>query len=156
MDGVAESYQKAVRQLRTADHLLTQTYPFIQDPKLLLTVLENIFLALGSAMSAAIEREVMAKRIAAPMSTFDAKLDTVKLHLARPYGLRGEDLTMANEIKSILLAHRKSPMEFVRKDTFVICGEGYQLQTLSFAQLKQYYARAKVFIDGIGRVIHGC
>lgn len=150
MDGVAESYQKAVRHLRTADHLLTQTYPFVQDPKLLLTVVENIFLAMSNAMAAALQRELGEKRITPFGDTFEEKLNAVKLHIARPYGLKGEDLTMASEIKSVLLAHRKSPMEFVRKDTFVICGDGYQLQTLSVPQVKHYHTRAKVFIEEIG------
>mgnify|MGYP001591198362 CR=1 FL=1 len=153
---VEESYQKAVRCYRTADHLLTQTYPFVNDPKLLLTVLENLFLAMSNAMAAILHQEFVQKRIPPFGETFDDKLNAVKLHIARRYGIVGEDLSMAAEIKSILLAHKKSPMEFVRKDVFVICSDNYQLQTLSAQQIKAYYARAKVFIEAIGSILrHG-
>lgn len=150
MEQGVEHYQKAIRCLRTADHLLTQTYPFVQHPKLLLTVLENIFLAMSNAMAAILQSEFRHKRIPMFGETFDDKLNAVKLHIAQRYHLKGEDLTMAAEIKSILLAHKKSPMEFIRKDVFVICGDNYQLQTLSAQQIKAYYARAKVFIEAIG------
>ena len=153
MERVEDQYQKAVRNLRTADHLLTQTYPFVNDPKLLLIVLENLFLAMSNAMAAVLQQEFLQKRIPSFGDTFDDKLNAMKLHIARPHGLRGEDLTLASEIKSILLAHKKSPMEFVRKDVFVICSTDYQLQTLSLSQIKQYQNRAKVFIEEIGSIL---
>ncbi|HLC66481.1 MAG TPA: hypothetical protein VJK52_02470, partial [Candidatus Nanoarchaeia archaeon] len=133
---MVEQYQAALRYLRTADHLLTQTYPFVQDPKLLLTVLENIFLAMSNSMAAVLQHEVQQKRIPMFGETFDDKLNAMKLHIAQRYQLRGDDLTLAAEIKTLLLARKKSPMEFVRKDMFVICGDNYHLQTLSAQQIK--------------------
>ena len=47
-----ESYEiardKAKRHVKIADHMLTQTYPLIQDPKLLIAVMDNIFNAFDS------------------------------------------------------------------------------------------------------------
>ena len=149
----AEYYQKALRNFRIADHLLMKTYKFVQDPKLLLTVIENLFLAMGAGMSSILAHEYHHKRIPPPGSTFDAKVDAMRMYIVRRHNLRPEDITVAQELKNIVLAHKKSPVEFVRNGCFVICGENYQLQPVGANQVERYHRRAKIFIDQIGTII---
>lgn len=150
---VQEQYDKAVRSWRTADHLLTKTYPFIQEPKLLLTVIENLFLAMSNAMAAMLKHEYAQKRIPAFGETFDEKMRVMRLHVAQRLQIPGEELSIAQELKNIVLAHKQSPVEFVRNNVFVICGKNYELQPLAETQVKIYHRRAKVFIDRIGTLI---
>ena len=54
---------------------------------------------------------------------------------------------MLKEIKDIIVQHRRSPVEFVRKDRFVICSDNYRIKTISIDQIKDYIAKAKNFIQ---------
>ena len=56
---------------------------------------------------------------------------------------------MIRDIKDIIVEHRKSPMEFVRKDRFVICTDNYRMKTIDAGQIKNYISDAKIFIQKI-------
>lgn len=153
MEQVLAAKEKALKNMWIADHMLTQTYPIVNDPKLLLVILENVFLACTNAVAALLYYEYYNKRIPAFQDTFDAKLTMLRMHVAPKYNIKGEQLTFLHELKSLLLAHKKSPVEFVRKDVFVICSDDYALQTITLNEMKQYVAKAKVFIQEITRII---
>ena len=153
MEKVLAAKEKANKNIWVADHMLTQTYPIVNDPKLLFVILENVFLACTSAMAALLHYEYYHKRIPAFQDTFDAKFNMLKMQVAPRYNIKGEYITFLQEVKSLLLAHKKSPVEFVRKDVFVICSEDYALKTITVNEMKQYVAKAKVFIQEITRII---
>ena len=48
---------EAIRYMKLSDHLLTMTYPLVEDPKLLKVVLKNLFLSIKHALSAFYENE---------------------------------------------------------------------------------------------------
>ena len=52
------------------------------------------------------------------------------------------------------MERKKSPLEFVRKDRFVICSENYRLRTLSIADIRSYLSKAKLFIEGMDNIIN--
>ncbi len=153
MEQVLQAREKARKHFLIADHMLTQTYPVVNDPKLLLVILENVFLACTHAMAALLYYEYYQKRIPSFQDTFDAKLNMLKLQVAPRYHIKGEYLSFLSEIKNLLLAHKRSPVEFVRKDVFVICSNDYALQTITLNEMKQYVTKAKVFIQEITNII---
>ena len=49
--------QRINLRLNKADHILNQTYPLLKDPRILLGVLENIYLAINDYITYKIDNE---------------------------------------------------------------------------------------------------
>jgi hypothetical protein len=144
--------ETARKNIRIADHMLTITYPMVKDPKLLLAVLENIFLSLTNAMGAVLYHERLFKRIPPFHDTFESKYNMFVAKVVPKYGIDRTMLNVMVEIKDILLEHKKSPVEFTRQNKFVICSDSYNMKTISLEQLKAYIAKTKVFVEQMARL----
>jgi len=60
---------------------------------------------------------------------------------------------MIEEIKELIMQHKKSPVEFKRKNSFVICSESYNIQSISLEKMHSYISRSKVFVNMISDII---
>jgi len=135
----------ARRKLAVADHLLTQTYPLVQDPKLLLTVLQNIAEAIDASITYALLHEAAAKRIANVPEGSGERLEAFRQTAAR-YGVPAEFFRFVEELRAVLLEHHTSAVEFVRKQQYVICDEAYRLRTLDEAALTRHVEKTKALL----------
>ena len=139
--------ENAKKKISLADHMLTMTYPLVRDTKLLLVVLENVFLAMTNAMGSILYYERFYKHIPPFTDNFENKFQLFKEKCAEKYNVNEVYLKLLRELKELIVQHRKSPVEFVRKDRFVICSENYNLKTIGVDQIKVYIAKAKDFIQ---------
>ncbi len=152
MEKFQEAIQKAKRNVKIADHMITMTYPLVNDPKLLLAVMENTFLALTQSVGALLHYERLFKRVPPFHDTYEAKYALFREKAAARYGIDKKYLTLMSDIKSIIVEHKNSPIEFARKDVFVICSDNYRIKSISVEDMKRYIAQTKEFvalIDGI-------
>jgi len=138
--------RKAHEKLKLADHMLTQTYPLVRDPKLLVAVMENIFLALTNAMASVLYYERTFKSIPPFVDNFENKLRLFREKCTPKYSLSRKYLDTITEVKEAVLAHRRSPIEFARKENFVICSDNYKLRTITIEQIKGYIGLTKTFL----------
>ncbi|MCF7865849.1 hypothetical protein K9M18_00235 [Candidatus Woesearchaeota archaeon] len=152
MERFQELREKAKQDIRKADHLLTTTYSLIQEPKILLSVANNLFIALENTMTALLEYERTFKRIPAFSESFDLKFTLYKNKLEPKYNLNKDFSRMLQDLNEIVKAHGKSPIEFSRKDKYVICSDSYEVRTLSQQDLKRMLSKAKVFIELINNI----
>lgn len=148
-----EVMDKAVKNIKIADHMLTQTYPLVKDPKILLAVLENTFLSLTNAMGALLHYEVMNKEISPFQENFESKFNILKLKLMDKYKIDKGYVRFISDIRDMVVSHKKSPVEFARKDAFVICSDDYKLRTLTQDDMKAYVSRAKSFLQEVNSII---
>jgi len=153
MEKFQELREQARSKIRIADHLITQTYPMLQDPKLLLSAVESLFLAMSFSMGSLLHYELLFKRIPPFQDTFPSKYNMFQLRCSKRYNFDLAYSNLMQELKGIILQHKKSPVEFVRKDQLVICNEDYTMRTLSVEQLKRYVHKAKVFIEQIEGIV---
>ena len=153
MEKYEELREHARKRLQVADHMLTMTYPMVKDPKLLLAVMENIFLALTNSIGALLHYERMYKRVPPFQDTFVSKFSVFKQKCAQSYRIDPDYVSMVQEIKEIILQHKKSPVEFTRNDAFVICSEDYKMKTISLDKMKIYILKSKTFIKQIDDII---
>ena len=72
---------------------------------------------------------------------------------ASKYNFNREQIELVQDIKDIILEHKKSPVEFTRKDSFVICSNNYNMRTISLDKMKNYLAKAKLFIQEINNIV---
>jgi len=142
------------KKIIIADHILTQTYPLINDAKLLLPVIENIFLAISYSMSSLIFYELYLRRIRPFQDNFIAKFNIFLTKCVPSYNIRKEHVLLIQNLREILIARKKSPIEFLRKDRFVICSGDYNLTTISFEQTRLYLNNAKEFINHINHILN--
>lgn len=152
-----ERYQEAIEnakvKIQIADHMLGTTYPMLKDTKLLLAIFENTFLAMASAMLSILYLDYFNRRIDSVAESFEGKLNAFKLNCVNYHGIDKGYAGDIQEMRSLIIEHKKSPVAFVRKDTFVICNESYQIRTLSIADIKCYLSKAKLFIQEAEHII---
>ena len=153
MEKYDELREHARKRIQVADHMLTMTYPMVKDPKLLLAVMENIFLALTNSMGALLHYERAFKRVPPFQDTFVSKFSVFRQKSAQRYNIDPSHISMIQEIKEIILQHKKSPVEFTRQDSFVICSEDYKMKTVSLEKMKSYILNSKSFIQNIDSII---
>ncbi|MBS3138096.1 hypothetical protein J4207_00150 [Candidatus Woesearchaeota archaeon] len=146
-------YQQSLRQLRVADHIFNVTHPLLQDPKLLLGVIDNLYISLQSAMKALLLYDCARKNIPAFLDTADAR---VRMFQVKSMPLHHLDMTHLNhfyEIRELIRRHRTSSVEFRRKDQFVICTPNYELTIVTADKIRRYLIKTKQFVELIGTVI---
>ncbi|MBN2421755.1 hypothetical protein JXB41_00890 [Candidatus Woesearchaeota archaeon] len=153
MERYEEAREKALKCISIADHMLTMTYPLLQDPRLLLASIENIFLGLSNAIGSLLYFDRLYKRIPPFHSNFESKFNMFKMKCVPRYDINREYLRFISNVKELVYENKKSPVTFSRKDKFVICADDYKLKTLSFNELKKNLEKAKLFIHEICLVI---
>ncbi len=153
MEQFNELMESAEKKLNFADHILSTTYPLVKDPKLLLSVAENLFLAFSYSMASLLYYEKCYKRISHFPDNFGIKLQIFKDKCAGRYGIEDEQLKAMQELKEILIAHKKSPVEFPRKESFMIFNESYEAKALTQDLLKDCLQKAKLFIKKLSTII---
>ena len=62
-------------------------------------------------------------------------------------GLDKEYVGLMQDVKGIIVAHSKSPIEFARKDSFVICSDKYRMKTIYLERIKKYVELTKRFLS---------
>lgn len=143
---------EANKSLKTADHLTYVTFPLINDIKLMVTITENLNIALTKGMEAILHYDRLYKRIPAYADNFVAKFDMFKSRSAVRYNFPREDLLLINDVREIIEHRQKSPMEFIRRDKFVICSNNYRMKTITLDKVKEYINRAKGFMAKVNRI----
>lgn len=152
MEKFQELREIAKKKLKLADHILTMTYPVVKDSKLLLGVLENLFLSLTNAMGSVLHYERTFKRIPEFKDNYVSKYNLFREY-ARENNIDNDYLKFIQEVKNLVVQHKKSPVEFSRKDQFVMCNEDYNMKTISVEQLKAYVEKAKSFLTSTQQII---
>ena len=152
MERFQESREKAKKNIHIADHMLTVTYPLVKDTKLLLAILENVFLGYVNAMSAILYHDRLFKTIPPFQNTYESKLRMFKEKSMRKHKLSNDYLMELQEIRELLKEHKESPVEFVKQDKFVICSETYKMKTIGLKNIQQYIDRAKLFIAEVDKI----
>ena len=153
MEKFQELRELSKKKLKIADHMLTMTYPFVQDPKLLIAVIENLFLALTNAMGSLLYYERLFKKIPPFQDSFASKFNMFKAKCVTKYNIDTDYIMMIQELKEIIIEHRKSPVEFSKKDRFIICSEDYKMKIISLDQLKDYIKKTKLFIQQTNNIV---
>ena len=147
MEKYQELREKAKSTLNKADHMLTMTYPMLNEPKILISVNNNMLQAMEQAMTAILEYERLFKRIPAYHEDFISKANIFRDKIIPRHGIDPKYLKLMMDLREIMKAHEESPVEFTRKSKFVMADENYHLRTITATDLKKQLNKAKLFID---------
>ena len=153
MEKFQELRDLANKKLQLADHILTMTYPMIKDPHLLLSSIENLFLAFSYGIGSVLHYDRVFKRISPFPDDFASKFELFRDKCAKRYNLNNEYTKIIEDLRNILVAHKKSPMEFSRNERFVICNGNYRMRAISLNEVKSYVEKAKLFIKNVSSIV---
>lgn len=129
------------------------TYPLVKETRLLLNIINNLNIALVRSVDSFLLYERHYKRIMRIPETFKEKLELF-LHLGRKYGFSKEEIDMIKTISGIIESHKKSPVEFSRKEKFVIFSDSFSsYKSIDVDTVKNYLSKAKVFISRVGNIL---
>jgi hypothetical protein len=145
--GASQSIEKARRSLKVAEAMLSKTYPVAKDTKLFLAVAEDIFFALIECVYAVLKDDKKVADEEALMASFED--DAVRL------GFGSEHPALLRKLHAIVTAHNESPVEFARKDGFVICDDDYSCVKLTLDDVQRYLFGARVFLERAASIVEG-
>ncbi|MFA5141378.1 MAG: hypothetical protein WC471_00205 [Candidatus Woesearchaeota archaeon] len=154
---ITNTYQQYLKEssrtFKVADHMLSVTYPLVKDTKLLLVVLENLHFSLTNAVSALVYHERYYKRLPPFQEAFDSQFNMFMMKCAPNYRIENSQIQLVQDIQSLICEHKKSPVEFIKQDKFVICSDDYKINALTMEEIKSYLLKTKIFIDNIQNII---
>lgn len=153
LHSVAETQERARKHIKIADRMLTQTYPIVQDPKLLLAILESIYAGMRESVMALLFFERYHRRISTIAQDFDIQFNTLKLEIAGRYDIPHDVIKFIQDIKLRVAFHKDSPVEFSRKDSFIMCSPKYETKVLTTESIKDALKKAKQFIGIVDTII---
>jgi len=142
MEKFIESLDKAAITLRTADHLLYMTYPLIKEKRLLLKVLDEIYLTVLNIINAILKYEYLYKRIQLYQDA-RANFQTFRNKCSSKYSITPEQVEKILELFNLTEKHKKSPFEFVRNDKIVIMTNALKTDTVTVEKMKDYILLSK-------------
>ena len=145
--------QLANKAFQTADHLIYVTYPLLKEVKLIIPIAENLYSTVINLMDAVLEYDRLYKRIDLLVDNFDVRLDIFKSNCSKRYNITKEHIDLIVELRNIIQHHKKSPMEFIRGDKFVIASSNYSLKTVNLNNLKVYLTKVKQLSMKINEIL---
>jgi len=145
MEKYSIARDNALKHMKVADHLLTMTYPLVQDPKLLKVVIKNTFLSLQNTVFMLLYYERLYKRIPPFTENLDSVLPYLKKILLR-YNISTGYINFINEVRETIQKQRDANVEFIRKEKFVFASKDYDLNIITKKELKDYITKAKLFM----------
>jgi hypothetical protein len=153
MERFQEELEAGRRQLMTADHLVSTTYPLVKDSRLLLTALENLFAAAKSLMASLLHYEETFKRIPHFREDYDSMTYWFRSRCIQRYNLSREYGVSIDELKVLADNHRTSSVEFSRNDGLVMFSDVYSFRKITPAQLKAYVGIMKRMLMDVNGVV---
>lgn len=149
MEKFLELRQKSMKELKSAEQALNFTFPLVKDNKVLLSVVNHLFLASTDIMGSLLYFEVLRKRISPFEDNFESKYHLFRTKILDRHNIDKDYLRLVRDLKDTILAHHESPIEFSRGERLIICNDNYELKQISPEFLKKAISKTKLFIDDV-------
>lgn len=121
---------------RAADHILSVTFPVIQDPKLLLRALEHLDKAARSTITVAVKREYLYGRVRLSSEGERNKEAFFRVCGGR-YAVSESDAAALREVLDLGSRHRASTVEFIQQGKAVLLDDQLGSVTIACPRLQQ-------------------
>lgn len=141
-----ENILLAVKTMKIGDHIAYVTYPVIKDKRLLMKSLDSAYDSIVAIINSSLQYDYMWKRIQLqkdPKANFDTFMNKCSPRL----DITPEENMQILELFSIVESHRKSPIEFMRKDKVVILSPSLQTNVIDLERVKRYLNLSKKMIE---------
>jgi hypothetical protein len=147
-----ESLKNAIKSLSVADKMLTQTFKMLQDPKILVAVLENVFQAFKFGIISLFQYDESNDFLSTIKNNFQIIFEEFQINVAKKYSL-GEFIKLIDEIQMLRSGHKDASVEFSKKEIYVMCSQDYDCEVLSDEKLRKFIKEAKLFIKRLEKIM---
>jgi len=146
MEKYQESLQKALKNLQIADHMAYMTYPLVRDKRLLLKILDNLYETILHTINSILQYDYLWEKI---QLYKDAKsnFQVFREKCAPRYNISREQISEILEVLTLIEKHKKSPLEFARKDKVIIMSNNLKTNIIDIEKIKQYLVLSKKLIE---------
>ncbi|HLD15053.1 MAG TPA: hypothetical protein VJB94_00535 [Candidatus Nanoarchaeia archaeon] len=144
--------EEANKAFLTADHLAFVTYPIVNDNKMFILIVENLFKAASKGMEAIIYYDRLYKRISPINNDFGSHLQVFKDKCMPRYGIDRSNFLLIQDLKMLIDERKKAPMEFSRREHYVIADHDFRIKTINLNKVKNYINQTKMFIDKLNSI----
>ena len=137
---------KAIKDIKISDHMIYVTYPVIKDKRLLMKALDQVYESIVSIINSILQYDFLNKRLELykePRANWDSFVNKC----SRRYNITPEEITVISELFSLVESHKKSPIEFQRKDKIVIMSDSLKTTLIDSEKLKKYLNLAKNLVN---------
>lgn len=142
MEKFLQNLQEADRIIKAVDHLVYVTFPLVRDKRMLLKMVMEIKKAVALCINSILQYDYLYKKIRLYQDTRD-NFRTFREKCAPRYGISQEEIGKITALFEMAERHKKSPLEFVRKDKIVIMSENFQTDIVTVEKTKEYVILAK-------------
>ena len=149
MQEIFNSLKTSKQAFAKADHLVYMTYPAVKEVKLLYTAVEALNTALLHSLDSLLRYERLYKRISNLPKDLNSKLLIYKEYCVHKYEFDPNISLLIREIAKIVKARKDAPIEFVRKNKFVICSDDYRMKVIDEKTIKKYLSLTRPFIGKV-------
>jgi len=134
--------EEVKKSIKTIDHMIYVTYPILKETRLLIKILEQIHNNISAIIDLILNHEYACKRI---KIYSDSKLnfETFATKCAPRYGIIQDQVNATKQIICLIKAHSASPLEFARKDKFIIMLDDLKTEEINIEKLKLYLSLVK-------------
>ncbi len=139
--------EKARQQYEAAFHLLNVTFRSVNDPRLLIGVINNISQSLEYCMEAILAYERELKLVPKYLDNFQSKFNIFRYRCIRRNNISPEVANLMSELREIIELQKASPMEFQRGNKYVLATRDYKMKILSIKEIKGYIEQNKQFLE---------
>lgn len=146
MEKYLECLQKAIQSIRIADHMLYVTYPVIKDKRLLLKALEEVCESVILIIKAILYYDSSRDKITLSQNSHE-NFEVFINKCAKRYNLNEDDIKDIKEILYTAESHKKSSMEFVRREKVVIMSDNLKTTVIESEKLKKHLSFAKNLVN---------
>lgn len=143
MEKWKENAEKAKYHFKIADHLAYTTITLLKDNRLMIKILNETAEAVSFIISALLQREYSLGKVKLYKDS-EANLKTFKEKIAPRY-IEKTDIENIVRTLEIKKKHLDAPVEFVRKEKFVILLDN-KYEVLTLEMLKEIMASARKLI----------
>ena len=153
MDNHRKLIESANLNFKNADHMIYVTYPIVNDPKLVMTIVEKLYSSVMDTITALLTFDYLYKRISYVPEREEDKIRLFKEFTIGRYSLNRELLILIGELKDLLDFRKRAPVEFTRKENFVVCSARYSTKTINIRKIKSYVQDIKTFLEKANRIL---
>jgi hypothetical protein len=153
MEPILQYKNNALKEIQTANYLLSTAYKLLKQPKTLLLVTNHVFNSYLEMISALLSFERAQKIIPPYHDNDESKLNAFREHLVKKYNL-SDHLTTVERILYLSQEQKKAPIEFSRDGKYIICSDQFEkIEKISEEDVKNYIRKAKDFITVVEKLI---
>lgn len=153
MEKFQEDLDAAKKKIYVADHMLSNAFTLLKDPKILLAIIDNVHECFTKSLSAFLAHERLFKRIPSYSTNPESEMNFFKIKIIKKYGFDEQLVETFDKVRDLLIAHGQAPVEFSRKDSYVIASNKYDLKTISPELTKQFIMDGKSFLSFVEKKI---